>query len=100
MEVAHSHTGTDLTFWCGGYAQDRVAVLVCCALSNYHSTTFYKWLQDDIHIGNPFAVLYTEKKQCVIENPLGGLKMQKFNVIGKKHKPGCYCRPGSFISYK
>jgi len=58
---AVSHTVTEFTFWCGGYARDGVTVLVCCALNCYQSVTCYKWMKDDIPIGNPFAILYTEK---------------------------------------
>ena len=60
------HTGAELTCWCGGYAKDSVAILVCFAMNGYHSLVQYKWYHDKREmVENTYPAKETGMYECI-----------------------------------
>ena len=86
-------------FWCGGYASFGVAVLVCCALSNYHSVTTHTWrFNNTLLPGESYAVLYAERigvYECTMTSSVEShrvVRTHKFEVLGKElFSVGMFC---------
>ena len=79
------HTGAELTCWCGDYAKDSVAVLVCFAMNGYHSLVQYKWYHDKREmVENTYPVLCPKETgmyECILIGT-GVHKSNFFLVIG------------------
>lgn len=91
---SQSTLDSEFSFWCGGYAKEGVATLVCFTINCFHSSTSYTWVHNDVKlVADIYAVLYTDSNgifKCVMRSG-GREKTQEFTVVGEESSPKKRC---------